>query len=351
MTLDEAEPLLLYKVIAGSTAYGLKTSTSDIDTRGVFMLPNYHFYGLLDYPTEVSCEKHDNTYFELNRFANLIIKNDANILELLYADNKNVLLLSPIFKRLIDNRDSFLTRKIKFTFGNYGISQINKATGTNKKINNPMEVTRKSVIDFCYIVNKDNGYMVPAKKWLEDNKLQQEQIGLSELPNGTQSYKVYVSDSSVKFNGICTENANQVKHSEIPKDYPLTAFLNFNLNGYSAYSKKYKEYREWLKNRNEARYNDNIKNGQNYDGKNMMHCTRLLTMAVEILEGKGVNLIRNDRDFLLSIKYGEMNYDDIMGIVNDKMKELEYAYKNTDLPENVDSNFLNQLIIDIRNGK
>ena len=81
--------------------------------------------------------------------------------------------------------------------------------------------------------------------------------------------------------------------------------LYFNKDGYSVYCKKYKEYWEWVGKRNEARYNTTMSHGKNYDSKNMMHVFRLLLMAKEIAEEGKINVYRNDREFLLSIKEGK----------------------------------------------
>ena len=58
--------------------------------------------------------------------------------------------------------------------------------------------------------------------------------------------------------------------------------LYFNLDGYSSYCKKYKEYWAWVSKRNEERYKSNISHNKNYDAKNMMHTFRLLHMAKEV---------------------------------------------------------------------
>lgn len=48
MTIKEIKDkgLLLFECISGSRAYGLATSKSDTDLKGVFYLPRSEFYGL-----------------------------------------------------------------------------------------------------------------------------------------------------------------------------------------------------------------------------------------------------------------------------------------------------------------
>ena len=64
--------------------------------------------------------------------------------------------------------------------------------------------------------------------------------------------------------------------------------------------------------RNETRYNSTMSHGKNYDAKNMMHVFRLLLMAKEIAAEGKINVHRKDREFLLSIKKGKFEYDQII---------------------------------------
>jgi len=265
-------------------------------------------------------------------------------------------------KPLYDNRDNFLTKKCKLTFGGYSISQIKKARGLNKKIVNPVDKERKTPLDFCYIIDKDNGYVMLASQWLKKYNRRQEHCGLSELPNGEQLYKLYydyLADVKVdnpryadiethEFRGIIDEDSNQLRHSEVPKYHQLEAFLYYNLNGYSQYCKEYKEYWDWVGKRNPVRYNDNAKHGKGYDGKNLMHCLRMLDMAIEVAQGKGLNLVRPNREWLLSVRRGEASYDEIIGLIEKKKVEMDEAFESSTLPAKVNHKFVHDLLIEMR---
>jgi uncharacterized protein len=124
--------------------------------------------------------------------------------------------------------------------------------------------------------------------------------------------------------------------------------LYFNKDGYSVYCKKYKEYWDWVEKRNEERYKTTMSHGKNYDSKNMMHVFRLLLMAKEIaLEGK-VNVMRNDRDFLLSVKEGRFEYGELLQKAEDLKNELPALYQNSHLPSEPDINEINVLLIKMR---
>jgi hypothetical protein len=124
--------------------------------------------------------------------------------------------------------------------------------------------------------------------------------------------------------------------------------MTYNQQGYESHCKKYKEYKEWEENRNPIRYESNLH--KNYDSKNIMHCTRLIHMGLELAKGEGFNVLRTwDRDFLLDIRNHKFEYDEIMEYVEQKHAEFEEAIKTSTLPKQIDMDFVNDLLIHIRN--
>lgn len=349
-TFQDAENSLLFKTIAGSKAYGLDLPTSDTDIRGIFLQPNEYRLGN-GYKEQLNDVKNDIVYYELNRFVNLLTNNNPNIIENLFAPTDKILILDNRIKPLYDNRHKFLTKKIRFTFGGYSISQIKKARGLNKKIVNPIDKERKTPLDYCHVFEKDSGYTMTARQYLAKWDMKQEQCGLSELPNGQQIYKLYYDVfNTLGFRGIISDDGNEIRHSEVPKEFPLKAYLIYNKDGYSIYCKEYKEYWEWVEKRNPHRYNDNISHSQNYDGKNMMHCLRMLDMAIEIAEGRGVNLVRPNREWLLSVRKGLVDYNEIMSLIEEKKNKMDEAFVKSDLPDSVDEKLAHETILQIRNN-
>ena len=82
--------LLIFEAVVGSKAYGLATTQSDTDVRGVFILPKNIYYSL-EYTPQVSNETNDIMYYELKRFMELLAKNNPNILELLNVPKQFIL--------------------------------------------------------------------------------------------------------------------------------------------------------------------------------------------------------------------------------------------------------------------
>lgn len=334
---------LVLEVITGSKAYGLDTETSDTDIRGLFILPKNMYYGL-EYTEQLNNETNDIVYYELKRFLKLLSKNNPNILEMLNTPTNCVLQKHAIVDMI--KPEMFLSKLCQQTFANYAYTQIKKAYGLEKKIVNPVDEVRESVLDFCFVYEDKEA--VPLKKYLEERNMQQEKAGLSSIPHLRDSYNLFYSDE-LKYSGIMRkEESNDVCVSNIPKGEKPIGLLYFNKDGYSVYCKKYKEYWDWVGKRNDERYETTMKHGKKYDSKNMMHVFRLLLMAKEIaVEGK-INVFRKDRQFLLSIKEGKFEYDDLLLKAKELQDELPIMYQNSNLPEEPNLEKINELLIEIR---
>jgi len=241
---------LIFEVIAGSKAYGLDSPISDTDIRGVFVLPKELFYSL-DYTPQVSNETSDIVYYELRRFIELLSKNNPNIIEMLNVPKQFVLLKHELMERITS--DLFLSRLCEKTFANYAFTQIKKAYGLEKKIVNPVDEERKTVLDFCFVhIDKE---AVALKDFLNTIGYRQEHLGLSSIDHMRDCYNLFHSEH-LNYSGIVKkENANDVCLSNIPKSEESIGLLYFNKDGYSVYCKRYKEYWDWVEKRNEERYN------------------------------------------------------------------------------------------------
>jgi hypothetical protein len=345
MTIEQIKDKgwLIFEAITGSKAYGLDTAKSDTDIRGVFVLPKDLFYSL-EYIQQVSNESNDIVYYELERFMELLSKNNPNIIELLNVPDNCILYKHELMDRV--KPELFLSKLCEQTFANYAYTQIKKAYGLEKKILNPVDEERKSVLDFCYVyVGKD---AISLEKFLSENGFEQERMGLTAINHLRDCYSLFYSKEHHYSGVIRKDEANDVCLSSIPKGEAPVGLLYFNKDGYSLYCKKYKEYWEWVGKRNDERYNTTMSHGKNYDSKNMMHVFRLLLMAKEIATDGKVNVWRKDREFLLDIKQGKYEYDDLLNKAELLKSELYDLYKEADLLEEPDINKVNELLIAMR---
>lgn len=340
-----AQNCLLFECISGSRAYGTDVPGSDTDIRGVFVLPKKQFYGL-NYVAQVNSDKNDETYFELGRFAELLTKNNPNILEMLGMSPRHILYKHPLFDRF--TTEMVLSKLCKDTFAGYAFSQIKKAKGLNKKIHNPAEPARKTPLHFCYVVEKQGS--VPLLKWLENKGWRQEDCGLAVIPNIRDLYGLYHDATGQRgCSGILRkENANEVALSSIPKGWEPAAVLSFNKDGYAKHCKDYREYWDWVAVRNQERYQNTLQHGKNYDAKNMMHTFRLLDMAAEILEQGKIIVERPNRDELLAIRRGDFLYEDLLEQAEQKLHRIQTLYAASTLPDQPDQAKIEAVLVEIR---
>ena len=332
MTIQDlkSQNLILFEVISGSKSFGLNTPTSDTDIKGVYYLPKEQFYGL-QYIPQISNATNDEVYYEIGRFMELLLKNNPNILEILASPEDCILYKHPLMEQL--KLKDFLSKLCKDSFAGYAITQIKKARGLNKKIINPIAKERKSLLHFCSILEGYNS--VAALDWLAQNNLQQENCGLINVPNAKGMYALfYDAHKNLGYKGILkNELSNEVLLSSILKGEKEIAYLSCNLEGYSKYCKEYAEYWEWIEKRNEERYNTNQQHGKNYDSKNMMHTIRLLQTAEQILATGNLNIRVNNREELLAIKAGDMEYDALLQKADELIASIEKRYETSNLPE------------------
>ena len=398
MTIEELRNsgLIAYEYKRGSHMHHLNTETSDEDFGGVFFCPKKMLLGLRGrYEEQVSDSKSDVVFYEFGRWLELLLKSNPTVLEGLFAPEDCIVgEVHPAVRKILDNRELFLSKECFKTFYGYAVSQISKARGLNKKIVNPV-TERKDILDFCYTFN-DQGSL-PIKKFLAENGLDQKYCGLVNIPNmsdgdssiygvyydfaayfkfenidwardwynGNSPYKKFFPSVSEQlsiqkriedkeffhYGGIVhpdeIEKSNTVRLSSVPKGEKPICFMTYNKNGYMRHCRDYKDYKEWEKNRNPVRYESNL--GHNYDAKNVMHCMRLVRMAKELAQGKGFNVVRTwDRDYLLDIRNHKFEYEDVMAQLEKEKLEMEEAIKSCTLPEKVDFNKVNDLLYDVR---
>lgn len=378
--------LILLEVIIGSHAFNLTTPDSDVDKYGVFFLEKEDYLSL-QYRTEnfkeVIGKDHDDdpdiSFVELGKFIEQLASNNPNALEILASSkiNENIIYAHPMIHKLDINK--IISKECKDSFGAYAKGQINKARGKNKKIVNPVPEKRKTPLDFCYIFNENK--TMSLKKYLKDNNYEQLFCGLVNLPNARDSYALFydivshncfsnfVPDDHKEgnkhrrrildkplgygFKGIEKEGSSVIRLSSIPKkeevgeDIGFIGHISYNKDGYTSYCKDYKEYWEWVEKRNPKRYL--IASEKGYDVKNMTHCVRLLTVAREIGMGDGIIIRRTeDKDFLMSIKTGKLEYDEVLNYAENIIESLDIIYDTSSLPKRGDYQYLNNFLIEFR---
>ena len=371
----------LYLVVRGSHAYGTNIETSDTDYSGIFIQSMDDILGN-KYVEQINDDKNDTVIYEIRRFLELLGTNNPTVLELLNTPEDCVIYKDPIFDLILNDREKFITKICAKSLGGYAKQQISKAKGQNKKQNwEKDKVTRKDVLDFVYVIEGEKS--IPWKVWNEDYNYEEKFIGVVNVPNARDIYAVYYDkDAHLCFSesvledtrnlltklrkelgqpmgfgykgliktgeGINVAESNQLRLSSIPKGETPICNITYNKDGYTQHCNDYKSYQTWLEQRNESRWVDVQSHGQKIDGKNMMHCMRLIQMSREIAEGKGIIVRRPNAKELISIRRGEVDLQTLIDKVEEEIVEIDKLFEQSSLPDSIDSSFINELIVKIR---
>ena len=367
---------LLYEYIRGSHLYGLNNELSDVDTSGVYVCTRNELFGCYGYKPQVSDTRHDNTWFEIGELVRLLLKSNPTVMESLFVPEDKILgQMHPLMQMLIDNREQFISKQCFNPFFGYAKSQIEKARGLNKKIVNSV-MERLTPCDFIYTFKGQGS--TKFSDWLANRGLYQEHCGLVNVPNMHDIYGVYydfgahiaahqdwsinlpflacaceyykskdimetknrlIEISPIGYRGVIYADAdgNELRLSSIDdkKTQPI-CFISYNQSGYSSHCRQYAE-----------RYESNL--NKTYDSKNLMHCFRLMHMASEIAEGKGMILQRTwDRQFLMDVRNHKFEYEEIIERLEEEKAHMNQLMERSTIREKIDTDFVNQLMVDIR---
>jgi len=361
------------------------------------------YKGVIDlYSSQIGDDKADNVIYEVGKYMSMLLSSNANVLESLFVP-EDMMIIKPhkCLDGLFANRDKFVTKACFRPFIQYAIEQIKKARGLNKKIVNPI-YERLTPFDFAYTFYNQGSTKI--KDWLWNRGLEKDFCGLVHIPNMHDVYGVYYDwgahfeakgitaemlfngyssetvsgdelgrlshfivfkyeltnwetfnkwfddNKEVKhYRGMCLENSTDMRGSSVSKGEKPLCWMTYNESGFKAHCRLYKEYKDWEKERNPRRYESNL--NKNYDSKNMYHCVRLMRMGKEIAKGDGIILdrrIAGDRDLIMDIRHHKFEYDEIMELVSKEENELNEAIANSKIPDEIDVNLVNDLLVEIR---
>ena len=114
----------VYAAVVGSRAFGLDTQASDTDVRGTYQAPSRSFFSLVKPPMHVEGPGPDQFSWELERFCELALKANPNLLEVLHSPL--VVQCTPVGRELLALRPAFLSRLAHTTYAGYVQSQRKK---------------------------------------------------------------------------------------------------------------------------------------------------------------------------------------------------------------------------------
>jgi len=346
---------IIFEAICGSIAYGTNNKDSDVDLRGLFIWPKNERITIIDIPKEIANDSQDIKYYELEKFIKLASECNPSIIELMYLPEDCIKIKTPAMDKLIENRNLFISKKAYHTFNGYAYSMLHKAKSQNRFVNNPKPEKQPIKEDFCFII-PINDVSLPLSLFnltivnseiksmlrktpcrpipLKDTGINLDLFHCARLEQTQNTYRLYYYGDSAK--GVFRGN-NMLVPESIPLDDEIYKFCGFLIYDQSLFEKELRDwnnYWEWKKNRNEKRWEDQEKGIFQFDRKNCCHCVRLIYSGKNILTtGEPIVRFTGEKlQFLKDVREGKIEYNTLMKIIEDEMKELEEVYKKSTLP-------------------
>lgn len=294
----------ILKIRTGSHLYGTNTPESDEDFSGIFIADEDYYFGLksieeLDLSTEHKNEFGKNTsdaidykLYEIKKFARLALTNNPNIIEHLFVNRENILYANNYANMLLRNAHLFPNKGAYDKFIGYANSQRHKM-----------------------IIKLDNyEQLAAALEFFKEQEPNEYAVMFRDDPR----VKKFFTEKGSHF---IIGDLNFQKHLMVKK-------IVFSLN--DRLSK--------ITNRNELV----LKYG--YDTKFASHLIRLLSEGETLLETGELEFPLPNADFLLKIKRGEFELQEILDIADVFEKILADAKEKSSLPDEPRFEEVNELI-------
>lgn len=295
---QEFQPGILFLTLHGSRAYGTFDENSDYDIRGVCIPPKKYYTGYLhSFEHLERKEPNDLALYELTKFCKMASEGNPNILELFYIPKTKWLYATETWKRFVENRHLFISKKCKFTFSGYAVSQLKRMK---------------------------NHY-----NWLNMEEPKRPTRNQFNLPN---QMKMTVSEEQVVYKLLQNE---VLPNPEIVRDY-ITREQRYR----EAYD-KWDTYTIWKEHRNPKRAE--LERLCGFDGKHGLHLVRLMKMCKEILTTGEVIVERPDATELLDVKNGKFKYEELISWAEEMDLSLEELYRNSTLQKEPNRNAIDVL--------
>ncbi len=293
----------IFECIVGSHLYGLSNPDSDTDYRGVTIAP---MSVLLDpfmgfEVKDSGFDEKDRAIYSLGKFMTLCADANPNLTEMFFVPDEYVVFKTNKWNKIIENRNLFLSKNIKYRFLGYSFSQL-KALDRHRQ-----------------------WFLEPP-----DHKPTRAEFGLAESPTISMAW-LNSMKMTMNFEIIKDEFVVEIKKEE----------------AYKEAKRRWDGYIQWKENRNPNRKASEEKCG--YDGKYASHTFRLMEEGRQLLLDGEIHFPLSNANFLLDVKNGEYSYEYIMARAKDIEKQFDEWYDISPLPHSPNRNKLKELYFELLN--
>ena len=385
--------------LTGSHAYGTARATSDVDLRGCCVAPlrtrlsfrtsfeqftwqpgsaseasplgaNYDraLAAAASHPSagpslRAQAGPPDVVIFDLAKVVALCAQANPNMLELLFLDEREIVLSSPTWDKLRARRHAFLSQKVRFTYAGYAKGQLKRIKGHRDWLLDPPShaptraefgLPEQSVLSADERNRIEESIAKVVRGWTVDEAIELPGAERDVLRERLREFWFAVMQAP-RAAGV-SEVAGEIDEDDLDAGVAEAAGASLGLSEevlrtlrqerrYQSARKRWSQFRRWQRERNPARAQLEAEHG--YDTKHGMHLIRLLRMGVEILREGEVRIRRPDADELLAIRAGELDYDDLIAEAERLERAMRAALGETSLAKDVDEAALDELLFEL----
>lgn len=360
----------IFLTLAGSQAHGTAREGSDVDLRGVCVMPlaervslfrnfEQHDGGLpsaleedvlprlREHPTARHGlkEKIECVIFDIAKFLRLLANANPSALEILFADEGDWALESPAWRTLYAQRNIFLTKKVQQTFQGYAMAQLKKIRTHRAWLLDPPK-RKPERTDFALPIaggtlNRDDQNRIEQS--IAD-KVRSYGVDDIEMPKASRIAAGERMDAfyrdALGAEAEVEERMRAVATHALSLPPEVAGALNAEKK-YRAAMKHWESYRAWKLGRNPARAKLEAEHG--YDTKHAMHLIRLMRMGHEVLQTGQLHVRREDAADLSAIRDGALTYDALLEEATQLQSAMKGAAAGTTLPDDVDKDAVDAL--------
>ena len=332
----------------GSHAYGTNTATSDEDFKGVAIPPQEYIFGFTKRfeQAELKAPNPDAVIYDIRKFFTLAADCNPNIIEVLHTDPADHFIVTPLGQKVLDNKDVFLSKKIKHTFLGYSVSQLKRIKTHKRWIMDPPSAppTRADLgLPEQTLIPQDQLTAAFAEVQKELDRM-----NFDFMENLEESTKIEIRTSMASMLAEMKITSDEQFGAAARKIGLSDNFIHImqRERQYTSAKREWDQYQNWKKTRNVTRSALEEKFG--YDTKHAYHLVRLIRMCREILTTGKVQVKRPDRVELLAIRNGAWTYEQLIEFAEREELELNELYNTTNvLPKVPDKERLDKLCMEL----
>ena len=323
---------VLYCSEVGSKLFGTNHSESDSDHRFIYknslediLLGTDRDSIKIGEQTNIKNTKDDVDFdgWSVQHWFNLLKRGETNSLNLLFSMFKNdsILYQNEVFTSVIrDNYTKLLTKKTK-SFQGYALSQAKRFGIKGVKYT---ELTRFKEFIMSFSTSKNDDTRVQEilesiKEELKVNNYKYIKVIMAPGPTGSGEANMDIEYISIL-------------------DKWLSSYIKI-----STFQNKLSEMHGGYGNRTKSIANTESKT----DFKALSHAAMISEICIELLTTNFIKFPIDNAKHILDIKYGNINVQDIVQEVEDNLETIDELIKTTTLPESVNTDFMNKVVLEL----